>query len=386
MQISVRSKLAAGLAAATVVGVTVLAPVGAVGAQAAPVPPPVVAEFTLTALTVSYSDLVGLLQNLGLGGVIPDISGLLPADFVNAIAAEFISQATPLVTAAVSSLVGYVGTTISELLIGPTSIPVRFGTALGGIPTVVLSAVQALGTGDVPTAVETLSTGLVAPITSIGQAIAEAGQNLQAYVTAQINGLVSALPVTFMAAVQAVIGNSVQSVLNSIQDAISALTGGLIPPAASASVAPSLAAARIAAPAPSVDVREAVTALPVRQAESDAAPAAPDVVDTAAPSVADQPDVPVRPRARQAVRPPVALKAAGVAVRSAPSPRQRAVVTPRRAQSGPTQSGPTQSGPTQSGPTQSGPAESGPVQSGPAESGPVQSGPAESGPGGADVS
>ncbi|CAN1522310.1 hypothetical protein MCEMIE22_01136 [Mycobacteriaceae bacterium] len=376
MQISVRSKLAAGLAAATVVGVTVLAPVGAVGAQAAPVPPPVVAEFTLTALTVSYSDLVGLLQNLGLGGVIPDISGLLPADFVNAIAAEFISQATPLVTAAVSSLVGYVGTTISELLIGPTSIPVRFGTALGGIPTVVLSAVQALGTGDVPTAVETLSTGLVAPITSIGQAIAEAGQNLQAYVTAQINGLVSALPVTFMAAVQAVIGNSVQSVLNSIQDAISALTGGLIPPAASASVAPSLAAARIAAPAPSVDVREAVTALPVRQAESDAAPAAPDVVDTAAPSVADQPDVPVRPRARQAVRPPVALKAAGVAVRSAPSPRQRAVVTPRKAESGPIQSGPAESGP----------AESGPVQSGPAESGPVQSGPAESGPGGADVS
>ena|GEM_PF-793471 len=386
MQISVRSKLAAGLAAATVVGVTVLAPVGAVGAQAAPVPPPVVAEFTLTALTVSYSDLVGLLQNLGLGGVIPDISGLLPADFVNAIAAEFISQATPLVTAAVSSLVGYVGTTISELLIGPTSIPVRFGTALGGIPTVVLSAVQALGTGDVPTAVETLSTGLVAPITSIGQAIAEAGQNLQAYVTAQINGLVSALPVTFMAAVQAVIGNSVQSVLNSIQDAISALTGGLIPPAASASVAPSLAAARIAAPAPSVDVREAVTALPVRQAESDAAPAAPDVVDTAAPSVADQPDVSVRPRARQAVRPPVALKAAGVAVRSAPSPRQRAVVTPRRAQSGPTQSGPTQSGPTQSGPAESGPVQSGPAESGPVQSGPVQSGPAESGPGGADVS
>jgi len=386
VQISVRSKLAAGLAAATVVGVTVLAPVGAVGAQAAPVPPPVVAEFTLTALTVSYSDLVGLLQNLGLGGVIPDISGLLPADFVNAIAAEFISQATPLVTAAVSSLVGYVGTTISELLIGPTSIPVRFGTALGGIPTVVLSAVQALGTGDVPTAVETLSTGLVAPITSIGQAIAEAGQNLQAYVTAQINGLVSALPVTFMAAVQAVIGNSVQSVLNSIQDAISALTGGLIPPAASASVAPSLAAARIAAPAPSVDVREAVTALPVRQAESDAAPAAPDVVDTAAPSVADQPDVSVRPRARQAVRPPVALKAAGVAVRSAPSPRQRAVVTPRRAQSGPTQSGPTQSGPTQSGPAESGPVQSGPAESGPVQSGPVQSGPAESGPGGADVS
>ena len=386
MQVSVRSKLTAGLAAATVVGATMLAPVGSVGAQAAPVPPPVVAEFTLTALSVSYSDLLGLLQTLGLGGVIPDITGLLPGDFVNAIAAEFISQATPLVTSAVASLVGYVGTAISELLIGPTSIPVRFGTALGGIPTVVLSAVQALGTGDVPTAVETLSIGLVAPITSIGEAIAEAGQNLQAYVTAQINGLVSALPVTFQAAVQSVIGNSVQSVLNSIQNAISALTGGLIPPAASASAAPRLAAARVAAPAPSVDVREAVTASPVRQAESDAAPAAPDVVGPSAPSVADQPDVPVRPRARQAVRPPVALKAAGVAVRSAPSPRQRAVVTPRRAQSGPTQSGPTQSGPTQSGPAESGPVQSGPIQSGPAESGPAESGPAESGPGGADVS
>ena len=375
MQISVRSKLTAGLAAATVVGATVLAPVGSVGAHAVAVPPPVVAEFTLTALTVSYSDLVGLLQTLGLGGVIPDISGLLPADFVNAIATEFISQAIPLVTSAVSSLLGYVSTAISDLVIGPNSIPVRFGTALGGIPTVVLSAVQSLGTGDVPTALETLSTGLVAPITSIGQAIAEAGQNLQAYLTAQINGLVSALPVTFLAAVQSVIGNNVQSVLDSIRNAISALTGGLIPPAASVSAAPGLAAARVAAPALSVDVREAVTASPVRQAESDAAPTVPDVVGrsasavaqtAAAGDVADQPDVPVRPRARQSVRPPVALPAAGVAVRSAPSPRQRAVATPRKAESGP--------------------AESGPAESGPIQSGPIQSGPAESGPGGADVS
>ncbi len=375
MQISVRSKLTAGLAAATVVGATVLAPVGSVGAHAVAVPPPVVAEFTLTALTVSYSDLVGLLQTLGLGGVIPDISGLLPADFVNAIATEFISQAIPLVTSAVSSLLGYVGTAISDLVIGPNSIPVRFGTALGGIPTVVLSAVQSLGTGDVPTALETLSTGLVAPITSIGQAIAEAGQNLQAYLTAQINGLVSALPVTFLAAVQSVIGNNVQSVLDSIRNAISALTGGLIPPAASVSAAPGLAAARVAAPALSVDVLEAVTASPVRQAESDAAPTVPDVVGRSAPAVAqtaaagdvaDQPDVPVRPRARQSVRPPVALPAAGVAVRSAPSPRQRAVATPRKAESGP--------------------AESGPAESGPAESSPAESGPAESGPGGADVS
>ena len=375
MQISVRSKLTAGLAAATVVGATVLAPVGSVGAHAVAVPPPVVAEFTLTALTVSYSDLVGLLQTLGLGGVIPDISGLLPADFVNAIATEFISQATPLVTSAVSSLLGYVGTAISDLVIGPNSIPVRFGTALGGIPTVVLSAVQSLGTGDVPTALETLSTGLVAPITSIGEAIAEAGQNLQAYLTAQINGLVGALPVTFLAAVQSVIGNNVQSVLDSIRNAISALTGGLIPPAASVSAAPGLAAARVAAPALSVDVLEAVTASPVRQAESDAAPTVPDVVGRSAPAVAqtaaagdvaDQPDVPVRPRARQAVRPPVALPAAGVAVRSAPSPRQRAVAVPRQAESGP--------------------AESGPAESGPIQSGPIQSGPAESGPGGADVS
>ena len=375
MQISVRSKLTAGLAAATVVGATVLAPVGSVGAHAVAVPPPVVAEFTLTALTVSYSDLVGLLQTLGLGGVIPDISGLLPADFVNAIATEFISQAIPLVTSAVSSLLGYVGTAISDLVIGPNSIPVRFGTALGGIPTVVLSAVQSLGTGDAPTALETLSTGLVAPITSIGQAIAEAGQNLQAYLTAQINGLVGALPVTFLAAVQSVIGNNVQSVLDSIRNAISALTGGLIPPAASVSAAPGLAAARVAAPALSVDVLEAVTASPVRQAESDAAPTVPDVVGRSAPAVAqtaaagdvaDQPDVPVRPRARQSVRPPVALPAAGVAVRSAPSPRQRAVATPRKAESGP--------------------AESGPAESGPAESSPAESGPAESGPGGADVS
>lgn len=290
MQISVRSSLTAGMVAVVGVGAIALAPVESGALSPLTVPTPAVADVTLAALTLPFTDIVSLLQSLGIGGAIPDITSLVPADFANAIATEFLTQATPLVTAAATDVFAYFNSTVAGLFIGPTSIPARFGDALGAIPVVLVTAVQALATGDLPTAVQTLSTGLVAPITSIQQAVLEATGSFQSFVTAQINSVTTALPGVLLSAVSTVITNDLQSVLAAVQNAISALTFGLIPPAASV---PAVAAARVATgltsslPKPVASARASAVAAPrpvaARHAAAAAVSAAP--VD-AAPAVA----------------------------------------------------------------------------------------------------
>jgi len=286
MQISVRSSLTAGMVAVVGVGAIALAPVESGALSPLTVPTPAVADVTLAALTLPFTDIVSLLQSLGIGGAIPDITSLVPADFANAIATEFLTQATPLVTAAATDVFAYFNSTVAGLFIGPTSIPARFGDALGAIPVVLVTAVQALATGDLPTAVQTLSTGLVAPITSIQQAVLEATGSFQSFVTAQINSVTTALPGVLLSAVSTVITNDLQSVLAAVQNAISALTFGLIPPAAST---PAVAAARVATgltsslPKPVASARASAVAAPrpmaARHAAAAAVSAAP--VDTA---------------------------------------------------------------------------------------------------------
>jgi hypothetical protein len=226
------------------VGTIALAPIeSGPGLSPLTVPTTAAAEVALAGLTLPFTDIVSLLQSLGIGAAIPDITSLVPADFANAIATEFLNQATPLVTAAATDVFAYFNSTVAGLFNGPTSIPARFGDALVAIPVVVVTAVQALSTGDLPTALQTLSTGLVAPITSIQQAVLDATQSFQSFVTAQVNSLTTALPGVLLSAVSTVITNDLQSVLDAVQNAISALTLGLIPPAAST---PAVAAARVA--------------------------------------------------------------------------------------------------------------------------------------------
>lgn len=235
---TVRSYLTAGMAAVVGVGAIALAPVESGSALSpASVPSPVVAEVALAGLTLQFPDIVSLLNTLGIGGAIPDITSLLPADLTNAIATEFLNQATPLITAAASDVFANFNATIAGLLSGPDSIPTRFGGALAAIPTVLVTAVQSLSAGDIPTALQTLSTGLIAPITSIGQAISDATTSFQAFVTAQINSVTLALPGVLLAAVSAAISSNVQGVLATVQNAISSLTGGLIPRAAAVTAA-----------------------------------------------------------------------------------------------------------------------------------------------------
>jgi hypothetical protein len=319
MQISVRSSLTAGLVAVVGVGTIALAPVESGALSPLAVPIPAVADVTLAALTLPFTDIVSLLQTLGIGGAIPDITSLVPADFANAIATEFLNQATPLVTAAATDVFAYFNSTVAGLFSGPTSIPARFGGALGAIPVVLVTAVQALATGDLPTALQTLSTGLVAPITSIQQAVLDASQSFQSFVNAQINSVTLALPGVLLSAVSTVITNDLKSVLNVVQNAISALTLGLIPPAASV---PAVAAVRATAglapslPTPTASARASAVASPrpvaarhaaatvVSTAPVDTAPAVTlDRADAIAP-VADAAPVAPKPgsRSRAGVR------------------------------------------------------------------------------------
>ena len=105
MQISVRSYLTAGTVAVVGAGAIALAPiVPGTSPAAIALPTPAVAEVSLTALSLSLNDVLGLLQNFGIGGTLPDIltalPSLLPTDLINAVVTEFVTQAGPLVTAA----------------------------------------------------------------------------------------------------------------------------------------------------------------------------------------------------------------------------------------------------------------------------------------------
>ena len=326
MQVSVRSYLTAGMAAVVGASAIAMAPVEAISAPSpVAVPVSVAAEVALAGITIPFTDILSLLQTLGLGGAIPDITGLVPADFLNAVGTEFLNQATPLVTTAAGDVFAYFNSTVAGLLSGPASIPVMFGAALGAIPTVLTTAVQAVSSGDIATALQTLSTGLYAPITAIGQAVVEAGQAFQTYLTTQINTLTNALPGLLLAAVSKVITDNVQAVMASVQTAISGLLGGLIPAAASTR-------ALVAAPAAAVTVDTAghtAAAVTVDTVEETAvlARTSPAIrtsdAESSAPSeLSEQTVTPVTPRSRAAAR-RASVAEAAVAESDAPQPQHR---------------------------------------------------------------
>lgn len=240
MQISVRSYLTAGTVAVVGAGAIALTPVlPATGLSM--IPAPAVAEVTLTGLGVSLTDVVNLLQTFGVAGGLPDVftalQSLLPTDVVSAVVNEFVNQASPLVLAAAGEVFDYVGTAVTGLISGPDSIPVRFGDALSAIPATLLSAVGSLGTGDLATALQTITDGLSGPAAGITAALTEAGAAFQTFLTAEFTGLVGALPGVLLSAVQTVIVTNVQSLIDTITGAFTGLFGGLIPGAGAAVVA-----------------------------------------------------------------------------------------------------------------------------------------------------
>ena len=326
MEISVRSYLTAGTVAVVGAGAIALAPVvPAAGPAALGVPAPAVAEVTLTAFSFSLSDVLGLLGNFGIGGALPDVLGslpsLLPSDIVTAVVTEFVNQAGPLVTSAAWEALGYLGTAVTGLLIGPDSIPSRFGGALANIPVVLATAVGSLTTGDIAGALQTITTGLAAPITGITQAITDAAEAFQTYLATEFNDLLGALPGVLLSAVQTVLGGNLQSLIDSIGGALSGLFGGLIPAASvrAASAVADVPAAAAAVPASvSVSIPETATesvAVTVDRAET----SAPISASTFASTSASTPAPALRSQAEAPAADAVAEESAAPGPRSAPA-------------------------------------------------------------------
>ncbi|MGV1087654.1 MAG: hypothetical protein ACOYBX_06700, partial [Mycobacterium sp.] len=120
MQISVRSHLTAGMAAVVGAGAIAMTPVVMPTNSALSVAPvATVADVQLAAF--SFSDVLGVLQTLGLGGALPDISSLIPSNLITATVGEFINEATPLVTGAAGDVLGYLTSAITGLIVGSDS-------------------------------------------------------------------------------------------------------------------------------------------------------------------------------------------------------------------------------------------------------------------------
>jgi len=338
VQISMRSHLTAGIVAVVGVGAIALAPVGPDDALAFSTLRPVVpaaaaAEVALAGITLPFTDVLALLETLGIGGAIPDISGLVPADLANAIATEFLNQAVPLVTTAANEVFGYLNTTVAGLISGPDSIPARFGAALGQVPEVLLTAFESFSVGDVATTLQVLSSGILAPVTAIGQAVIDAGQALQTYVTTQITAVTNALPAVLLASVSTVINNNLQSVLDAVRTAISDLFSGFLPRAASVPAVPRAAAvsvasvARVASPTPAASATG-----------TDAAPTAVSAaIESATPAIADRTTTSVRSRvgsesSDSAARTSASATDLADTVRFTTTPRTRALGASRSAE------------------------------------------------------
>lgn len=267
MQISLRSYLTAGTVAVVGAGAIAMTPLVNAPAPLA-LPVPVAAEVALTGLTVP--DVLGTLDGLGVAGGLPEVFAalqkLLPNELVTSVLSEFMGQANALFFTTATDVIGYVGTALAGLLVGPDSIPARFGGALVAIPGALVAAVQALGTGDLPSAGGAFINALTGPAAGIATAILDAGQKLQDFLTAETNGLITALPTMLFGIVQKVITNN----LHALTDSINATLIGIFGPPA---VSPAAAVAAVALP---------TAAAPVVAASRAAAAAASEAVEVSA--------------------------------------------------------------------------------------------------------
>lgn len=246
MQITMRSYLTAGTVAVVGAGAIAMTPV-VVDAPLA-VPAPAVAEVSLTGLGLSLTDVVGLLQGFGIGPALPDfltsLPSLLPTDIVTAVVTEFVNQASPLVMAAAGEVFDYLGAAVAGLISGPDSIPARFGEALAAIPDAVGAAFQALGSGELAVALQTITDSLAGPVSGIAALLSEAAQSFKEFLSTQFDGLITTLPAVLYAAVQTVLGGNLQPLIDTLGGGLSDLLGGLIP-GAGASAVPAAAAAEV---------------------------------------------------------------------------------------------------------------------------------------------
>lgn len=250
MQISLRSQLTAGMVAVVGAGAIAMTPVVVQGnaGLSANVAAPVAVDVQLAAW--SFSDVLGILNSLGISGALPDLSSLtnlLPADVLTAAVTAFVNGVTPVITGAATDVFGYLGTAVTGLVVGPDSVLARIIAAVGNVPGVLTTAVQSLSTGNLASAVQVVVTGLAAPFTAIGEAIAAAVQSFQSFVATKISSIADALPGILASSIQAALSNSGASLLGSLQTALTNFLSGLVPGAAAVAPAAAAVSAGVAA-------------------------------------------------------------------------------------------------------------------------------------------
>lgn len=333
MQIAVRSYLTAGAVAVVGAGSIALAP-PVPSVNLAALPAPVVADVTLTGVSLSLEQIVAVLGKFGLGDVISPIVNLLPANLVNNFVAEFSDEALGLVKTAVKGIVTDLSSVIGGLIVGPTSIIHTVFNSVAGVPMALIAAVKSLSSGDLSNTLQTL----VAPLTGLGTLITDAVKTFATHVTDRISELVKSVPDLLVNVVQAVVTNDFNSVVDMVKkaiDGISKVFGGasvraVAPAAAALGAAPVLAVAAL----PVAEVPSSVAVSPHAVSRADRAVARAHAVTAtpkpaaaeAAPAEAATPaEVPAFARAERVAPAAESLPAA--------SPRSKAAAHSRAAAS-----------------------------------------------------
>lgn len=320
MQISIRSSLTAGMTAVVGAGAVAIAPAVPVApVRAIQLPAPAIAEIALTGTSLPLDQIWTLVQSLGASlGSGGGISGVVNVVF-SAVGTEFAAQALPLVTAALTDVTQYLGAALVEVFAGG-------GVGQIDFPGIVTGVGTALGAGDIPGALQTLTGGLTAPLTNVVHTVF--GPDFQTFLSGKVGGVLGALPEVLRSAVQKVLGLDIKPVTDAIVNALS----GLLPKAAAAATPPGPVALATAEEAPTI-----VGNMPaVRDTSAPSAAAVPAAAASTA--VAEQSPADVAVAEADAPAAPAPAKADSPAESPAPAALQQEAeapvipraVTPRR--------------------------------------------------------
>ncbi len=252
MDISVRSYLTAGVAAAvgaTAIGLAPMQPAPALHAVA--LPASTVAEIALTGTSIPWETIAAVVQAISTGGSLQD--GVDRADRLDR---DGIRQAGTACGHRRGRRRGQVRR--HDVWLSCSAVRTRPQIDFAAIHATASAAINA---GNLSGAVQALISGLSAPLTQISQVLFT--PEFQAFVIDKVGSVLGALPEILRAAVETVVGIDIKPLI----DALSGLLGGILP-AASVVAAPRV----LAAAADPVDAPAAVVENVVENVAAEALP------------------------------------------------------------------------------------------------------------------
>jgi len=304
----VRSNLAAATVAVVGAGTIAFGPAlpGAVD-RVPDLPPLIAAQVVLTADSNPLTDFLDALppdiqislQQFGarLGPALFELAGtLIPASLITDVTGGIVGGVSALIFNAAGQVLGYIGTTIRDLIFGSESIPAVAIRAVLAIPYKIGLALGQLGQDPIE-AFRQLGAAFSSPATAVDTRVREANESVQAFAGATFTDALNGLPDAIFGAVGTAITKNSVSMSDALLKFIATLFPDLDIPAA-ASVRASAVATPIAAVPRPAAARHSVAAASVVSAVSSADAVDPVVsADAADPVKAPEPSVVVGDRA-----------------------------------------------------------------------------------------